>query len=63
MGEVVDAYIKGDLDSLGAELGDLLAWMLSFCNLLKINLEEVFMNRYGSGCPKCSKPVCECAYI
>lgn len=60
LGEVVDSYVKSNLAALRIELADLLAWMLSFCNLTGIDLEDAFLSRYGNGCPKCRKSVCEC---
>ena len=60
-GEVADAYVK-DSDQIGRELADLLAWMLSCCNVLGIDLDKEFVSRYGSGCPRCRKMPCVCEF-
>lgn len=60
-GEVADSYIKGS-KNLGSEMADLLAWMLSACNVLGVDIQEEFLSRYGSGCPRCGKLPCRCPY-
>lgn len=59
-GEVVDAFLKNDSEQIRYEVSDLLAWMLSFCNLVRIDLEEEFVRRYGRGCPQCMRRPCTC---
>lgn len=59
-GEVVDAYLKRDSGQIRGEVSDLLAWLLSFCNLVGVDLEEVFLERYGRGCPRCGLRPCAC---
>ncbi|RLG63588.1 nucleotide pyrophosphohydrolase [archaeon] len=59
-GEVADAFLKGDGDSLRSEAADLLAWLLSFCNVVGIDLEEAVLAKYGSGCPDCGSKPCRC---
>lgn len=61
-GEVADAFIKGDLEQLKSEVADLLAWLLSFCNVVGIELEEAFMAKYGNGCPQCKMKKCRCTF-
>jgi len=58
-GEVADSYIKNS-KNLGSEMADLLAWLLSACNVLKIDIQEEFLSRYSSGCPRCGKLPCIC---
>ena len=57
-GEVADAYIKGE--GLRGEVADLLAWLLSFCNVVGIDLEEAVLAKYGRGCPMCGGKPCGC---
>lgn len=59
-GEVVDAYLKADYESLKGEVADLLAWLLSFCNIAGIDLEGAILARYGDGCPSCGSKPCKC---
>ena len=47
---------------VGSEASDVLAWLLSLCNLLDIDLEKEFMDKYGDSCPKCSWNPCRCEY-
>jgi len=63
IGEVADAFVKQDRDALRGELADVLAWLLSFCNVVGIDIERAFMEKYGDGCPSCRKKTCECAFI
>jgi len=58
-GEVADAYVKGSR-SLGGEMADLLAWMLSVCNVVGIDLEGEFLSKYSGGCPRCRGTPCTC---
>ena len=59
-GEVADAFLKKKRDALESEVADLLAWLLSFCNVLEIDLEEAVLAKYGSGCPLCGSKPCRC---
>jgi len=61
-GEVVDAFLKGDFQHLKSEVSDLLAWLLSFCNIVGIDLETAFTTRYGDGCPRCRMRTCRCEF-
>jgi len=59
-GEVADAYLKSDRKALENEVADLLAWLLSFCNVIGIDLEEAVLAKYGRGCPNCGSKPCRC---
>ncbi|MEM0349248.1 MAG: MazG nucleotide pyrophosphohydrolase domain-containing protein [Candidatus Caldarchaeum sp.] len=64
MGELSDAYIKGrGRGQLDEEAADVLAWLLSFCNVASIDLENAFQKKYGKGCPRCGSNPCECPTI
>jgi len=60
--EVAEVLIKGKASgsSYEDELDDALAWLLSFSNLVGVDLESAFMRRYGSGCPRCKRIPCVC---
>jgi NTP pyrophosphatase (non-canonical NTP hydrolase) len=47
IGELADAIIKMNRDSLEEELADVFAWLLSIANLLNIDLEEAFKKKYS----------------
>ncbi|UCG04664.1 MAG: nucleotide pyrophosphohydrolase [Candidatus Heimdallarchaeota archaeon] len=60
IGELLEAYLKGDLDSSREEVADVFAWLCSVCNLLNIDLETVAYQKYPHRCPKCDANPCEC---
>ncbi|HIE36643.1 TPA: nucleotide pyrophosphohydrolase [Candidatus Geothermarchaeota archaeon] len=61
--EVYELYIAikygGDI---GEEASDVIAWLLSLCNLYGINIEIEFKRKYGNKCPKCDSKPCTCEY-
>lgn len=59
-GELADAFLKGDETGLREEASDLLAWLLSFCNVVGVDLERAFLEKYGEGCPRCGSKPCRC---
>ena len=62
VGELSKAVRTRNEGDLREEFADVLAWLLSLANLLKIDLERVFTEKYGKGCPKCGKKPCECPF-
>jgi NTP pyrophosphatase (non-canonical NTP hydrolase) len=62
VGEVSEVLIKGkgSGSSHEVELADALAWLLSFANVVGVDVEEAFLKRYGSGCPRCGSIPCIC---
>ncbi len=60
VGELADALRKGEDDSLSEEFADVLAWLLSLANVLNVDLQNAFIQKYGRGCPKCGKIPCMC---
>ena len=59
-GELIDAYMKGNLTSMKEEVADIVAWLCSVCNLLGIDLEETIWEKYPNKCPKCMSNPCSC---
>lgn len=62
VGELADAVIKGKKEEAGEEAADVIAWLLSLCNLMDIDLEKVVYEKYGKGCPKCHAIPCRCVH-
>jgi NTP pyrophosphatase (non-canonical NTP hydrolase) len=60
LGEVADALAKNNQESLREEVSDVLAWLLSLCNVAGIDLEREFLRKYGKGCPRCNSVPCRC---
>src|SRR5262249_28797510 len=59
MGELARAVRKGTRDDQSHELGDVLAWVASLANQLRIDLHRA-VSRYADGCPKCGGNPCGC---
>lgn len=53
VGELAEALLKGNQDSLREELADVLAWLLSIANLLGIDMEEAFLGKYSGDTGSC----------
>lgn len=62
VGELGKAMLDKDKEAIKNETSDVLAWLLSLCNLLDIDLEEAAVSKYGNNCPKCNKSPCECPF-
>ncbi|MEO0302089.1 MAG: class II aldolase/adducin family protein [candidate division WOR-3 bacterium] len=63
VGEFLQAIRKGDKSKIEEETADTFAWFLTLCNLLNLNLEEIFFKKYTQFCPRCKKKPCECQNI
>ncbi len=62
VGELLQAIRKEEKEKIEEEIGDVFAWLLTICNLLGIDLEEIFKRKYVPFCPKCEKSPCECIF-
>lgn len=60
VGELAGALRKGPKGDLALEFADVLAWLVTLANIAEIDLEEAVRRKYGSGCPRCGRGVCEC---
>lgn len=60
VGELARALMRGDKPLIAEEVADVLAWLLSLCNLLDIDAEAVAYKKYGKGCPRCGSIPCIC---
>lgn len=49
VGELAEALLEGDRDSIEEEIADVFAWLLSIANLVDIDVEEAFKKKYLSG--------------
>ncbi|MFM7617967.1 MAG: MazG nucleotide pyrophosphohydrolase domain-containing protein [Actinomycetes bacterium] len=59
VGELAQAIRKGTRADQLHELGDVVAWVASIANQLGLDLEEA-LERYRTGCPRCSASPCTC---
>lgn len=47
VGELAEALLEGDMRSVEEEIADVLAWLLSVANLVGIDVENAFKNKYS----------------
>lgn len=59
IGEFAKAARKGSRAEQLEELADALAWLASIANQLGLSMDDA-VERYASGCPKCSGVPCTC---
>ena len=46
VGELAEALIKGDKNSIMEEIADVIAWTVSIANLVGVNVEEALVKKY-----------------
>ena len=49
-----------DGKNLREEFADVFAWLATLASIEGVSLEEVALEKYGDGCPKCGKSPCDC---
>ena len=62
VGELTRAYRRGEDENMGQEMADVIAWLASLANLLKIDLESCLLKKYPQVCPLCSSSPCRCPF-
>ena len=60
VGELAGALRTGPKDDLALEFADVLAWLVTLANIAEVDLDEAVRRKYGGGCPRCGRTVCEC---
>jgi NTP pyrophosphatase (non-canonical NTP hydrolase) len=67
-------WLKEEVDELGAaletnnkraledEFADVIAWLASLANVVKVDLEKAAFNKYHNECPKCKRSPCQCTF-
>ncbi|MGC9148337.1 MAG: MazG nucleotide pyrophosphohydrolase domain-containing protein [Sulfolobales archaeon] len=48
VGELAEALIEKDKESIEEEIADVLAWLLSIANLVDVDVQKAFMKKYVS---------------
>lgn len=61
VGELAESIRKGEREAIEEEIADVYAWLLSICNILEIDVREVFRKKYNFICPRCKREICMCA--
>ena len=55
--------VKGkDKEAMEKEFADVIAWLASLANIMKIDLEKATLNKYNNKCPKCQQSPCQCMF-
>jgi len=60
VGELAEAVRKNEVERIGEEMADVLAWLVSLANLYNIDLEKEALKKYPDYCVKCGKKPCRC---
>lgn len=50
-----------NLNNVGEEIADIVAWISSLANLLEIDLEKAILEKYPNKCIKCGSKPCQCS--
>jgi NTP pyrophosphatase (non-canonical NTP hydrolase) len=58
--ELGDALKANDKKGMEEEFADVIAWLASLANVLKVDLEKASLEKYDGKCPKCRHAPCEC---
>lgn len=61
VGELGRALRSEPRAQIEAEFADVFAWLVTLASIYHVNLEEVALAKYGTGCPKCQATPCICA--
>jgi len=48
VGELAEALLSGNRESVEEEIADVLAWTISIANLLDIDIVKAFIKKYGA---------------
>ena len=55
--------VKGkDREAMEKEFADVIAWLASLANIMKVDLEKATLNKYNNKCPKCQQSPCQCMF-
>ncbi len=60
VGELAGALRKGPKEELALEFADVLAWLVTLANIAGVDLDDAVRRKYGGGCPRCHRLICEC---
>ena len=61
VGELASALRHGEKRELALEFADVLAWLVTLANIAEVDLDDAVRQKYGRGCPRCGRAVCDCA--
>ncbi len=61
--ELGEAIQKNDKTALEDEFADIVAWLASLANVLKVDLDKATLRKYADCCPKCHATPCKCPFL
>ena len=60
VGELTRALRRGERAALAGEFADVFAWLATLASITGVELDEAVREKYGRGCPRCSRAPCAC---
>lgn len=57
---MTEAARRREIDHLGDEMADVLAWTASLANLYDVDLEAAIARKYPATCQRCGAKPCAC---
>ncbi len=60
VGELASALRQGSQKDKEEEFADVIAWLATIANVAGVDLGKAIQDKYGTGCPGCSRLVCTC---
>jgi NTP pyrophosphatase (non-canonical NTP hydrolase) len=60
--ELGEALEGADREAIEKEFADVIAWLASLANVVKVNLEKASVGKYPNKCPKCLRTPCQCKF-
>jgi len=60
--ELREALKEKNTKTMEDEFADVLAWLASLANVVKIDLEKAAITKYNNRCPKCGQTPCKCSF-
>jgi NTP pyrophosphatase (non-canonical NTP hydrolase) len=61
IGELSSAILHKNIENIGEELADVVAWTVSLANIYNIDLEAELEKKYPPFCKVCQSSPCKCS--
>ena len=58
--ELGEALEENDTEAVEKEFADVIAWLSSLANLVKVDIQKAALHKYPHKCPKCQNAPCQC---
>ncbi len=63
VGELGEALKEKNMKAMEDEFADVLAWLASLANVVKVDLEKATTTKYNNRCPRCGQTPCGCSLL